>query len=385
MLEAIGTMKYVNQKKILIVFGTRPEAIKMAPLVKALLEDDNFVVKVCVTAQHRQLLDMILSFFDIRPDYDLNLMKTNQSLASLSADILCGMDEIIGEFNPDMVLVHGDTSTSTFAALAAFYRKVPVGHVEAGLRTYQRYAPFPEEINRQLTGRIAEIHFSPTTGAKDNLIHEGVDASTIFVTGNTVIDALLWARERLKVYRDMQINTLESLFDSTKKLILVTAHRRESFGRGMEEICNALELLAERDDVEILFPVHPNPNVRDLVYARLEKMDHVHLIEPLGYPAFAWLMIQAYLVITDSGGIQEEAPSLGKPVLVLRDVSERPEAIIAGGVILVGTNAKKIVREATALLDVESRYLAMASTQSPYGDGHSAPRVVSAIKSFLNL
>lgn len=379
------SMDCSEKKRILIVFGTRPEAIKMAPLAKALMQDDDFEVGVCVTAQHRQLLDMVMDFFDIRPDYDLDLMKANQSLASLSADIIRDMDKIIGEFNPHMVLVHGDTSTSTFSALAAFYRRVPVGHVEAGLRTYQRYAPFPEEINRQLTGRIADLHFSPTASAKENLIREGVDASRIFVTGNTVIDALFWAKDKLRTYRDAEIDRLESLLDSAKKTILVTAHRRESFGQGMKEICTALEQLARRQDIVILFPVHPNPNVRDLMYGRLGEIKNIHLIEPLGYPAFAWLMARAYLIITDSGGIQEEAPSLGKPVLVLREVSERPEAIVSGGVILVGTDAQKIVTEAMQLLDIESRYTAMASTQNPYGDGHSVPRVVALVKKFFNL
>lgn len=372
-------------KKVLLVFGTRPEAIKMAPVVKALKEDPTIDVGVCVTAQHRQLLDMILDFFEIDPDYDLNLMKANQGLASLSADIIRDMDEVIDKFGPDMVLVHGDTTTSTFAALAAFYRRVPVGHVEAGLRTYQRYAPFPEEINRQLTGRIASLHFSPTRAAKDNLIREGVDEAVIHVTGNTVIDALYWAKDKLETHRDPQINALVALLDPAKKLILVTAHRRESFGVGMENICDALELLANREDVEILFPVHPNPNVRDLVYTRLGCKKAVYLIDPLGYPAFAWTMTQAYLVITDSGGIQEEAPSLGKPVLVLRDVSERPEAIATGVAVLVGTDTEKIVGEATALLNDESRYLAMTSTGSPYGDGRSTSRIVTEVKRFLNL
>ncbi len=371
------------KRKILIVFGTRPEAIKMAPLVKAMKEDDVFDLRVCVTAQHRQLLDMILDFFDIKPDYDLNLMKADQRLAELSAAILEGMDGIIHAFKPDMVLVHGDTTTSTLTALTAFYRKVPVGHIEAGLRTYQRYAPFPEEINRQLTGRIASLHFSPTVTAKDNLIREGVDKAAIHVTGNTVIDALRWTKDKLKNHRDLQIDTLKASLDPTKKLILVTTHRRESFGKGMKEICDALELLANREDVEILFPVHPNPNVLDLMNARLGNAKAIHLIEPLGYPAFAWAMIRAYLVITDSGGIQEEAPSLGKPVLVLREVSERPEAIAAGVAMLVGTDTQKIVAEVSALLDEESRFLAMTSNESPYGDGNSAPRIVSEVKRFL--
>src|SRR5690606_27480878 len=346
--------------------------------------DGSLELRVCVTAQHRQLLDMVLGFFDIKPDYDLNLMKVNQRLAELSAAILRGMDQIIHSFKPDMVFVHGDTTTSTLTALAAFYQQVPVAHVEAGLRTYQRYAPFPEEINRQLTGRMASLHFSPTMAAKANLIREGVEETGIHVTGNTVIDALYWTKNKLQNYTDLEIDALKELLDPTKKLLLVTTHRRESFGKGIGTICKALELLASRDDVEILFPVHPNPNVRDLVNARLGNTKAVHLTEPLGYPAFAWAMIQSYLVITDSGGIQEEAPSLGKPVLVLREVSERPEAIAAGFAKLVGTNTQKIVAEATVLLDEASRFSAMTSNQSPYGDGQSAAKILIEVKRFLD-
>ncbi|WP_257669532.1 non-hydrolyzing UDP-N-acetylglucosamine 2-epimerase [Parapedobacter tibetensis] len=369
--------------KILIVFGTRPEAIKMAPLVKALKDNGSFEAKVCVTAQHRELLDQILHFFEIRPDYDLNLMRDNQRLSGLSANVIEGMSTILNEFKPDLVLVHGDTTTSTFAALAAYYAQIPVGHVEAGLRTYDRYAPFPEEINRQLTARIASLHFAPTKMAGANLLNEHIDGEHIFITGNTVIDALYWAKDKLNDYHDDEINFLKSKLSPEKRLIVVTAHRRENFGQGIIDICFALKYLAETEDVEIVFPVHPNPNVQKPINELLGQLKNVRLVKPLGYPAFTWLMLRAYMVITDSGGVQEEAPGLGKPVLVMRKVSERPEAIIAGTVKLVGTDTQKIIQEASLLLHDKHAYKAMSTSENPYGDGKSAERIVEILKNHL--
>lgn len=349
----------------------------MAPVVKALQSRANeFVTEVCVTAQHRHMLDQVLSFFGIVPDYDLNLMKGRPDLFRLTSDVLLEMKAVLHTSQPDYVLVHGDTTTSTAVALAAFYCQVPVGHVEAGLRTYERYAPFPEEINRQLTSRLAVCHFAPTSGAKDNLLRENIPESQITVTGNTVIDALYWAQERLREYEDEDLIRLKQIVDSRKRLILVTAHRRENQGQGLLDICSALQVLAAREDVQIVFPVHPNPQVREPVEAQLGGLPNITLIEPLGYPAFTWLLAHSYFVITDSGGIQEEAPGLGKPVLVMRDVSERPEAIHAGMVKLVGANIDRIVSAATALLDDTEHYMSMSQGENPYGDGQSAIRIV---------
>lgn len=364
-------------KKILVVFGTRPEAIKMAPVVKALqARASDFATEVCVTAQHRHMLDQVLTFFEIVPDYDLDLMKRQPDLFRLTSDVLLGMKDVLDSSQPDCVLVHGDTTTSTAVALAAFYRKILVGHIEAGLRTYDPYAPFPEEINRQLTGRLAHSHFAPTSGAKANLLREGVPENQVVVTGNTVIDALYWAKNRLMDYQDNEISELMKSIDLDKRLILVTAHRRENHGQGLLAICHALSQLAARDDVQIVFPLHLNPQVKGPVEEQLGGIANIHLFEPLGYPAFTWLLMQSYLVITDSGGIQEEAPGLGKPVLVLRDVSERPEAIDAGMVKLVGTDRDRIISSTTALLDDPTQYEAMRHGKNPYGDGRSADRIV---------
>ncbi len=364
-------------KKILVVFGTRPEAIKMAPLVHALqARTSEFATEICVTGQHRHMLDQVLAFFGIVPDYDLDVMKRHPDLFRLTSDVLLAMKSVLEASLPDYVLVHGDTTTSTAVALAAFYKQIPVGHVEAGLRTHNPYAPFPEEINRQLTSRLAHSHFAPTSRAKANLLREGVPDSQILVTGNTVIDALYWAKERLLNYEDKEIKELKRAIDPNKRVLLVTAHRRENHGAGLLAICDALGQLASRDDLQIVFPLHLNPQVKEPVEKQLGGLPNIHLLEPLGYPAFTWLLMQSHLVITDSGGIQEEAPGLGKPVLVMRDVSERPEAIEAGMVRLVGAHSERIVSATTALLDDVSQYEAMRHGENPYGDGQSANRIV---------
>lgn len=371
-------------KRILLVFGTRPEAIKMAPIVKALAQYDSKVeVGVCVTAQHRQMLDQVLDFFSIEPRFDLDLMREGQSLYRLTADIMVGMEGVLKTFRPHFVLVHGDTTTSAVSSLAAYYAQIPVGHVEAGLRTYRRYAPFPEEINRQLTGRIASYHFAPTEAARKNLLSESVPDETIFVTGNTVIDALYWAKKMLKNYSDSEIDMLGRLLLPRKKCILVTAHRRENHGKGLQDICKALLQIAARPDVQIIFPVHLNPVVQQTVNEYLGGHQNIQLIAPLGYPAFAWLMLKTHLIISDSGGIQEEAAGLGKPLLVMRDFSERPEAIAAGSVKLVGTDSNLIYREAVGLLNEEDRYLKMTSRSSVYGDGTSAERIADIVMNLL--
>lgn len=368
-------------KKILLVFGTRPEAIKMAPLVKEFQKYPlEFDTKVCVTAQHRQMLDQVLDFFEIRPDYDLNLMKPGQNLYQLTADVITGLKPILESFRPDYVFVHGDTTTSTSAALAAFYAGAKVCHVEAGLRTYNKQAPFPEEMNRQITGRLTDIHFSPTEAAKQNLLAEKVDAKNIVVTGNTVIDALLYAIEKLRNYSDTEIDFLNKKIDFNKKLILVTGHRRENFGEGFIHICEALLNIAEKnDDVEIIYPVHLNPNVQDPVNKLLAGKSNIKLIAPLAYPAFVWLMDKSYIILTDSGGIQEEAPSLGKPVLVMRETTERPEAVEAGTVKLVGTNKDKIIKAANLLLHDSAYYSNMKKILNPYGDGKAVQRIVKTL------
>ncbi|NIJ45436.1 UDP-N-acetylglucosamine 2-epimerase (non-hydrolysing) [Wenyingzhuangia heitensis] len=367
-------------KKILVVFGTRPEAIKMAPLVKELQKTNEFNTKVCVTAQHREMLDQVLSFFKITPDYDLDLMKANQSLNELSSRILTAIDLVLSEFQPNLVLVHGDTSTSSMVALAAFHKGIKVGHVEAGLRTYNKFAPFPEEINRQITGRIADIHFAPTQQSAQNLLNEKVNEQDIHVTGNTVIDALLWGIKHVNEDRE-DINEIKQFVDTSKKIIVVTGHRRENFGNKFYEFCNALKQLADRDDVQIIYPVHLNPNVQKAVYDTLGNHKNILLIAPLDYEAFIWLLNQSYLIITDSGGVQEEAPSLKKPVLVTREVTERQEAVLEGTVKLVGTNQEKIIKEAVVLLDNMNAYNTMIGNINPYGDGTAAVQIVNALKS----
>lgn len=369
-------------KKVLIVFGTRPEAIKMAPVVKEFQKNKvEFETKVCVTAQHREMLDQVLAFFKITPDYDLDLMKPNQNLYSLTGDIINGMKPVLEGFQPDIVLVHGDTTTSTAAALAAFYSGAKVGHVEAGLRTYNKLAPFPEELNRQLTGRIADFHFAPTQMSKSNLLSESTKEESILVTGNTVIDALFESVSIVNtIENNQEINKLKAIIDPSKKLVLVTGHRRENHGQGFLNICDALNTIAKRDDVQVIYPVHLNPNVQKPVYSILGDNPNIRLIDPLPYEAFIWLMDKAYLIITDSGGVQEEAPSLGKPVLVMRDTTERPEAVEAGTVILVGTDKDKIVNEANELLNNTTRYKEMSQLHNPYGDGKASKRIVEFLK-----
>jgi UDP-N-acetylglucosamine 2-epimerase (non-hydrolysing) len=366
-------------KRIFLVFGTRPEAIKMAPLIKEFQKHkDKFDTKVCVTAQHREMLDQVLTFFEIKPDYDLNLMRPGQNLYQLTADVIVGIKPVLEEFKPDIVLVHGDTTTSTIAALAAFYAGAKIGHVEAGLRTYNKYAPYPEEMNRQLTSRIVDYNFAPTQKSRQNLLNEGISEESIVVTGNTIIDALFWAQDKLKMYKDEEICQLKQIVDSTKKLILVTGHRRENFGDGFLNICEAIRQVSEKNrDVQIIYPVHLNPNVQKPVYNLLNNLPNVKLITPLAYPAFVWLMSQSYLILTDSGGIQEEAPSLGKPVLVMRDVTERPEAVEAGTVKMVGTDKDRIVGTINELLRNNILYQQMSKAHNPYGDGKACERIVS--------
>ena len=369
-------IKKNKMKKALIVFGTRPEAIKMAPVVKAFKESNDFETKICVTAQHREMLDQVLAFFDIVPDYDLDLMKPNQNLYNLTGEIINGLKPVLEEFNPDFVFVHGDTTTTMAGSIAGFYSGAKVCHVEAGLRTFNKYAPFPEEINRQLTGRIADFHFAPTKQSKQNLIDENVDEDSILVTGNTVIDALLDGVEKVKSIDNDQINMLKEIVNYNKDFILVTGHRRENHGEGFLNICKALKVIAEQNDVQIIYPVHLNPNVQKPVNEILSDVENIDLITPLPYEAFLWLMEKSKLIITDSGGVQEEAPSLGKPVLVMRETTERPEAVEAGTVILVGTNVDKIVSEANALLQDAEKYERMSKLHNPYGDGQASKRIV---------
>lgn len=364
--------------KHLIIFGTRPEAIKMAPLVHAFRENASFETRVCVTAQHREMLDQVLEFFAIQPDYDLDLMKPNQNLYTLTASIITGLQPVLEDFQPDYVYVHGDTTTTMAASIAAFYAGAKVCHVEAGLRTYNKLSPFPEEMNRQLAGRLCDYHFAPTLQSKQNLLAENIAADTVLVTGNTVIDALLDSSSRVQEIQNDEIDYLKTIVDPAQRLILVTGHRRENHGQGFIQICEALKAIAlQHPDVQIIYPVHLNPNVQQPVHALLSDIPNVQLIQPLAYPAFVWLMTQAYLIITDSGGVQEEAPSLGKPVLVMRETTERPEAVEAGTVILVGTDQAKIIAEANDLLTNASRYAAMSALHNPYGDGQACARIVA--------
>ncbi len=373
-----------TRKKILIVFGTRPEAIKMAPLVKAFQEyTSEFEAKVCVTAQHREMLDQVLEIFDITPDYDLNIMKSGQDLYDVTSNVLLGMRTVLENFQPDIVLVHGDTTTTSATSLAAFYQKIKVGHVEAGLRTGDLYSPWPEEANRQITGVLAEYHFAPTSTSQENLLRENKNPDNIIVTGNTVIDALLLALEKIDNNQELQDKIRKQLTSSgytleeDKQIILVTGHRRENFGQGFINICKALKALAiANPTVDIVYPVHLNPNVQEPVNKLLKGIDNVYLINPLQYESFIYLMKHAYFIITDSGGVQEEAPSLGKPVLVMRDTTERPEAIEAGTVKLVGTNPEKIIEEAQKLLDNDDTYKTMSQAHNPYGDGKASHKII---------
>jgi UDP-N-acetylglucosamine 2-epimerase (non-hydrolysing) len=372
-------------KKLLFTFGTRPEAIKMAPLVKRLAHDERFECRVCVTGQHREMLDQVLALFDIRPDFDLNIMKRGQDLYDVTTAILGGMRDVLATYRPDMVLVHGDTTTTLATTLAAFYQRVNVAHVEAGLRTGDLASPWPEEANRKLTGALASLHFAPTARARDNLLAEGVSDDAIVVTGNTVIDALLQIRERLAsddALRSFAERTLPT-FAPGRRLVLVTGHRRESFGGGFERICSALAQIANASpDVDIVYPVHLNPNVREPVNRLLTGIANVHLIEPLDYLPFVRLMDRADIILTDSGGIQEEAPSLRKPVLVMRDTTERQEAVDAGVVKLVGTDERAIVENVMHLLRDAEAYAAMSRGVNPYGDGRACERIAAALHQF---
>lgn len=369
--------------KNLLIFGTRPEAIKMAPLVKEFQKHANhFDTKVCITAQHREMLDQVLDFFDIVPDYDLNLMRPGQNLYQLTAEIIVALKPILEEFQPDYVYVHGDTTTTMASSVASFYGGAKVCHVEAGLRTFNKLAPFPEEVNRCITGVVADLHFAPTETSKQNLLSENKNQDTVYVTGNTVIDALEFSVQKVSQqdYVDNEIVQLKQVVDTSKRLLLVTGHRRENHGEKFVAICEALKAIAvNHKDVQIIYPVHLNPKVQEPVYAILGDVPNVVLIDPLSYPAFVWLMNQSFLIITDSGGVQEEAPSLGKPVLVMRETTERPEAVKAGTVLLVGTDKEKIYQEATKLLTNKKEYELMGKLHNPYGDGMACKRIVEQI------
>lgn len=371
------------KKKVLLVFGTRPEAIKMAPLALQLKQQEGgFETKVCVTGQHRQMLDQVLELFNLTPDYDLNLMKPGQTLSDITSGVLKGLEQVFAEWTPDVVLVHGDTATTFAASLAAYYHKIAVGHVEAGLRTGDIYSPWPEEANRKLTGALTTYHFAPTQSSYNNLIKENIDPKNITITGNTVIDALLTVKEKVETDRAViaQFEQQFNFLDSTKKLILVTGHRRENFGQGFLNICTALANIAKQyPDVQIVYPVHLNPNVQKPVNELLSDISNIYLIAPQDYLPFVYLMNRSYLILTDSGGIQEEAPSLGKPVLVMRDTTERPEAVEAGTVKLVGTDAALIQQSVVELLENTDLYQTMAAAHNPYGDGTASQQIIRAL------
>jgi UDP-N-acetylglucosamine 2-epimerase (non-hydrolysing) len=372
-------------KKVLLVFGTRPEAIKMAPLVKTFEQEDSIESRVCVTAQHREMLDQVLDMFEIVPDYDLDIMKPGQDLYDITANVLLGMKDVLSDYQPDVVFVHGDTTTTSATSLAAFYQKIKVGHVEAGLRTGDMYSPWPEEANRQITGVLASYHFSPTTTSQDNLLRENKNPNDIIVTGNTVIDALFLALDKIENNQTLKNQIIEKInteykFNDEKKIILVTGHRRENHGQGFINICEALKTIATNNpSVDIVYPVHLNPNVQKPVKELLSDVLNVHLINPLPYETFLYLMSKSHFIITDSGGVQEEAPSLGKPVLVMRDTTERPEALEAGTVKLVGTDKDKIINEAQMLLDDKTEYEKMSKSHNPYGDGMACKRIITYI------
>lgn len=367
------------KKKILFLFGTRPEAIKMAPIIKAFQNDNYFISKVCVTGQHREMLDQVLDFFEIKPDYDLEVMRPNQDLFDLSANLLIKLKKVFKDFKPDYIFVHGDTTTSMIGSIGAYYIQAQLVHVEAGLRTQNKWSPFPEEINRQITGRIADIHLAPTTEAQKNLTQENINENQILITGNTVIDALYYTREKVK---NNIPDFAKNLDFSNKKIILVTGHRRENFGNGIASICKGLlELSQQYKDIQIVYPIHLNPNVQNPVHEILGNKNNILLIDPLPYTDFVWLMSKSYLIITDSGGVQEEAPSLGKPVLVTRDTTERPEAIKAGTVKLIGANQENLKREVAILLNDSKIYSQMSKAHNPYGDGKAAVRILDYLKS----
>lgn len=371
----------MRQIKVMSIFGTRPEAIKMAPLVKMLEKSDKIESIVCVTAQHREMLDQVLELFDIQPNFDLDIMKDRQTLTGITSRVLIGLEEIFQEAKPDIVLVHGDTTTTFAGSLAAFYQQIKVGHVEAGLRTGDKYFPFPEEMNRKLTGAMADMHFAPTEGSRNNLLKEGISENDIYVTGNTVIDAMEYTVDENYIFETDELNKIDY---SSKKVIMVTAHRRENWGEGIENICISLKRIVEENkDVEIVYLVHLNPIVREVVEKHLKGVDRVHLLNPLDSKETHNLMNKCFMVMTDSGGLQEEAPHLGKPVLVLRDVTERPEAVQAGTVKLVGTDCDVIIAEANQLINDEKSYEDMSKAINPYGDGLASKRIVEAIEKYF--
>ncbi|WP_252224389.1 UDP-N-acetylglucosamine 2-epimerase (non-hydrolyzing) [Clostridium sp. ZBS2] len=372
----------MSKKKVITIFGTRPEAIKMAPLVQELKKREEIESKVCVTAQHREMLDQVLELFNIKPDFDLNIMKTRQTLTGITNKVLEGLEEIFEQEKPDMILVHGDTTTTFAGALAAFYKQIKVGHVEAGLRTFNKYFPFPEEMNRRLTGNLSDLHFAPTKSSKENLLKEGVSEDIIYITGNTVIDAMKYTVEENYEFENDELKKI----DFNKKVIMVTAHRRENWGEGINNICDSLkQIVLNNEDVELVYLVHLNPIVKDVVFEKLGNLDRVHLLPPLDTKETHNLMNKSYLVMTDSGGLQEEAPHLGKPVLVLRDVTERPEAVQYGTVKLVGTDVEKIVSEANKLLNDVDAYSNMSKAVNPYGDGVASIRIVDSILRYFEL
>lgn len=375
-------MKIESILRVLLVFGTRPEALKCAPVVLAARQNPNIEVKVCVTGQHRSMLDQVLGLFGIQPDYDLDIMTKNQTLSDVTSRVLHGLTDVLDETQPDFVLVQGDTTTAMTAALAAFYKKIPVGHIEAGLRTGDIYSPWPEEMNRRLVGELATIHFAPTAEAKQNLISVSKNPETIIQTGNTVVDSLLEVCKRIDEDSPLS-SSLQQQFDflrPDRRMILVTGHRRENFDGGIERICDALSQLAKRPDIDIVYPIHPNPNVSGPVSQALAKVENIFLLPPLDYLPFVYLMKQSHIILTDSGGIQEEAPSLGKPVLVMRENTERPEGVAAGTAKLVGTDIKRIVGSAMALLDDEAEYARMSQAHNPYGDGMASERILTALE-----
>ncbi|MFD3156001.1 non-hydrolyzing UDP-N-acetylglucosamine 2-epimerase [Haloimpatiens sp. FM7330] len=373
----------MNRLKVMTIFGTRPEAIKMAPLVKELDKNKNVESKVCVTAQHREMLDQVLDLFNIKPDYDLDIMKSKQSLTGVTNRVLQGLEEIFNEYKPDIILVHGDTTTTFVSSLAGFYQKIKVGHVEAGLRSFDKYFPYPEEMNRKLTGAIADIHFAPTKGAKNNLLNEGVEEKNIYITGNTVIDAMSTTVEEDYRFKNEELNNID--YDN-KKVIMVTAHRRENWGEGIENICKSLKHIVENnEDVELVYLVHLNPIVKDVAEKHLKGVERVHLLPPQDTKETHNLMNKSYMLMTDSGGLQEEAPHLGKPVLVLRDVTERPEGVTQGTVRLVGTNFDNLIKNAQELLTDKAVYEKMSDAINPYGDGKASKRIVKALLYYFNL
>lgn len=370
-----------KKKKLLFVFGTRPEAIKIAPvIVEFLREKDLFDVVICSTGQHKEMLYQVVDFFDIKLDYNLNLMTKNQSLNLLSSKIMTSIKKVLDKEKPDYVFVHGDTTTTAFTSIAAFYNQIKICHIEAGLRTFNKYSPFPEEINRSITGKLADFHFAPTEKARKNLISEKIGKDSIYVTGNTVIDALLYSKKIINRYKNQEIDQLKKKISKDKKIILITGHRRENFGEGFENICNALIEISKSDNIQIIYPVHLNPNVKNIVNKMLSDIGNIHLIKPLDYPAFVWLMNKSYLILTDSGGVQEEAPSLGIPVLVMRNTTERPEGIKQGTAILVGTEKKKIISTTKKLLENKEFYKKFSLNTNPYGDGKAAKRIVAFLK-----